>query len=156
MSVMAKHPTLDELGEPDLKIAGFQIWIHSRQFPGAEDSDDGNWLNVTTHVGASGTSVWASGAILMTSDFAQLAGQCESLGKNETDEAWLGGIEPELKMKIQHSDQLGHFSMRVEITPDYLSQQHSFEFEIDQTYLPEIARQCRSIIKKHPVRGTAR
>lgn len=25
------------LGEPDLKLAGFALWIHSRQFPDAKD-----------------------------------------------------------------------------------------------------------------------
>ena len=147
---MTKHPTPDELGKPDLKIAGFQLWIHGRQFPDSE-GDDGNWLIVTAHAGSSGASVWTSGAILMTEHLAHLTDQCEALRKGEMDEACMGEIEPDLKMRIQRIDQLGHFSMHVDITPDYLNQQHSFEFEIDQSYLPDIIRLCRSIIAKYPV-----
>ena len=36
-----------------MKVAGFQFWVHDRQFPEAEDADDGNWLRVTAHCGAS-------------------------------------------------------------------------------------------------------
>ena len=139
---MPKHPKPDELGQPDLKIAGFQLWVHN--------CDDENWLNVTAHTGAMGASVWTSGSILMLSELAGLAEHCEALSKGESDEAWLGDIEPELKVTIKRTDSLGHLSMRVEITPDYLNQQHSFEFEIDQTYLSEIVRQCRRIVTSNP------
>jgi len=45
--------------------------------------------------------------------------------------------------------------MQVLITPDNLTQEHSFEFEIDQSYLAGIAAQCRSIADAYPVRGEA-
>ncbi len=85
----------------------------------------------------------------MLSEVGGLGEQCEALSKGEGDEAWLGAIEPELKVTIKRTNQLGHFSMHVEITPDYLNQQHTFEFEIDQTYLSEITRQCRSIVASY-------
>jgi hypothetical protein len=62
-----------------LKIAGFQLWIHGRQFPNAQDYWDGNWRNVTVNCGASGASVWTSGAFVMVSDQARLATECEAL-----------------------------------------------------------------------------
>ena len=46
-----------DLGVPDLKLAGLQLWVHGREFPESEDADDGNWLRVTAHCGASGASV---------------------------------------------------------------------------------------------------
>jgi hypothetical protein len=67
------------LAPPALKIAGFQLWIHGRQFPNAQDYWDGHWRNVTVHCGASGASVWTSGAIVMVSDQARLATECEAL-----------------------------------------------------------------------------
>jgi hypothetical protein len=54
----------DNLGEPDLKLAGFQLWVHSRQFPQEEDYWDGNWVNVTAHCAGKGASVWVRGAII--------------------------------------------------------------------------------------------
>ena len=48
------------LGEPALRIAGFQLWVHGYQFPDSNDYWDGNWLRVTVHCGAAGASVCAS------------------------------------------------------------------------------------------------
>ncbi len=150
---MPRHPTPEELGEPDFKIAGVQLWVHGRQFPDSQDYDDSNWLRVTAHCGTLGASVWASGAILMVTDLLRWAEECEALGKGEAAEAELDPMEPELKVVIRQFDGLGHFMMRVQITPDHLKQEHSFEFEIDQTYLPEVTRQCRAIVAAYPVRG---
>jgi hypothetical protein len=61
----------DSRGPPALKVVGFQIWIHGRQFPDSQDYWDANWLNVTAHCGANGASVWVSGAIVMVSDLAR-------------------------------------------------------------------------------------
>ncbi len=43
--------------------------------------------------------------------------------------------------------------MRVRITPDNLTQSHSFEFEIDQSYLPGVIAQCGDVLFRFPVRG---
>ena len=42
---------------------------------------------------------------------------------------------------------------RVDITPDHLQQRHVFHFEIDQSYLPGLIRQCDRIVRDHPPRG---
>ncbi|HWL39963.1 MAG TPA: hypothetical protein VNO75_06975 [Gemmatimonadaceae bacterium] len=152
---MTAHPTPEELGAPDLKVAGFQLWVHGRQFPDSPDYYDGNWLRVTAHAGAAGASVWAAGAFLMVTDLIQWAHECDALVKGEVPAAELDPMEPELKVRIWKVDRLGHFTMRVQLTPDHLTQAHSFEFEIDQTYLPGIAAQCRTIADAYPVRGQA-
>ena len=151
-----KHPSPEELGDPDLKVAGFQLWVHGRQFPDSADYYDGNWLRVTAHSGASGASVWASGAILTVTDLLQWAQECDVLAQGQAQEAELAPVEPDLKVLIRRVDHVGHFTMRVQITPDHLRQEHSFESEIDQTYLPEISRQCRAIASADPVRGEPR
>ena len=141
------------LGPPALKIVGFQLWTHGRQFPDAQDDCDGNWLTVTVHCGANGASVWASGAILMVSDLARWATECENLDKRRQGEANLQPSEPNLLVSLRSSDRLGRVFMRVEITPDHMTQQHRFDFEIDQSYLPSLIAQCRAIIAEFPVRG---
>ena len=150
-----RHPKPKDLGEPDLKIAGFQMWVHGREFPDSMDYDDGNWLRVTAHCGAPGASVWASGAILMVTDLMRWAQECESVAKGHIHKAELAPVEPELRVLIRQVDLLGHFTMRVQITADHLTQDHSFQFEIDQTYLAEIERQCKVIFASYPVRGEA-
>lgn len=147
------HPTPEQLGAPDLKVAGFELWVHGRQFPDSTDYDDGNWLRVTAHAGAAGASVWVSGAILMITDLIQFGHEVDGLAKGETQRADLKPFEPELRIQIEQLDNLGHLTMQVQITPDHLTQEHSFEFEIDQSYLAGISANCRSLVNTYPVRG---
>ena len=42
--------------------------------------------------------------------------------------------------------------MRVEITPDQMSQRHWFDFALDQTFLPSLINQCRYIVAAYPIR----
>ncbi len=63
-----KQSRLQQLGVPNLKIAGLQIWVHGRERAESYDDSDGNWLMATSHCGESGASVWVSGAILMVTD----------------------------------------------------------------------------------------
>ena len=72
--------TSADLGEPDLKVAGFQLWVHGSQFPESKDYHDGNWLRVTANCGASGASVWTQGAILMVTDIAGFGDASAAIG----------------------------------------------------------------------------
>jgi len=136
-------PKPEELGDPDLRIDGLQIWVHGYQFPDSTDYWDGNWLRVTAHCGAAGASVWVSGAILMVSDIVGFADRCDDLREKRAEAAELKPLEPELKVLIRPIDRFGHLSVTVHITPEHLTQSHSFEYGIDQTYLPEISGMCR-------------
>lgn len=147
-----EREAMTSLGPPALRIAGLQLWIHGRQFPDSNDPDDGNWLRVTAHCGASGASVWAEGPILMTSDLDRWAEQCEGLHRGRLREASLSPLEPELEVALRAYDQVGHVRMQVKITPDHMNQEHEFSFELDQSYLPELVTQCRAIVEKYPVR----
>jgi hypothetical protein len=152
---MGLAQSADSLGPPALKVAGFQLWIHSRQFPDSQDYWDGNWLNVTAHCGANGVSVWVSGAIVMVSDLARWLVECEALYQGGQGEALLQPSEPNLLVTLRSSDRRGPILMRVEITPNHMTQEHRVDFEIDQSYLPSLMAQCRSIIDEYPIRGEA-
>ncbi|MCP4546590.1 MAG: hypothetical protein GY835_09020 [bacterium] len=65
--------------------------------------------------------------------------------------AELGCIEPYLKARIELEDGAGN--LVVEITPDYLMQQHRFTFEVDQSYLPELIRGLERLLQQYPIRG---
>ncbi|HRF58891.1 MAG TPA: hypothetical protein PLH94_03125 [Fimbriimonadaceae bacterium] len=150
---MSKKLSYENLGEPDLKIAGLQLWVHGRQFPDAEDEYDGNWLRVTAHSGGSGASVWVHGAILMVTDIARFGNECAAMLQGDSESATLDSPEPELKVTLKASDGLGHIRVEVEITPDRLFQAHWFEFEVDQSHLPELIRKCARIVLDYPIRG---
>jgi hypothetical protein len=147
---LAHHET--DLGPPDVKLAGFQLWVHGRQFPEAQDYWDGNWLRVTAHCGAKGASVWAGGAILMVTDLARWVDQCQELWERKVSEAALYPLELELRVILRSKDLQGHILLRVEITPEPGQQQHTFEFEIDQSFLPSLISQCRTVIREYPIR----
>jgi hypothetical protein len=142
----------ENLGAPDIKLNGLQIWIHGRQFPNDEDYWDGNWLNVTAHCGYHGADVWTSGAILHVPDIARWLDSLEWMNKSLSGEADLVSLEPELVVELK-MDSLGKISMRVEITPDHITQEHNFQFEIDQSYLVGLIESCRRVIAKYPIRG---
>ncbi len=141
------------LGEPDLKIVGFQLWVHGRQFPDSKSYYDGNWLRVTAHCGAQRASVWAQGAILMVTDIAYFGEKCAAMLSGNKEPVAMEPLEPELRVTLEPTDNLGHVSAHVEITPDHLSQEHRFVFEIDQSYLPDIIRACLKIVQEYPIRG---
>ena len=140
------------LGEPDLQIVGFRLWVLGRQLPHATDPWDRDWLNVTAQCEAAGASVHASGSFVLLSSVESWATNCEKLHAGRVDEAVLYNYEPELSAAIRREGRLGHLILRVELTPAYLQQGHWFEFEIDQSYLPLIVSQCRAIVREHPVR----
>jgi hypothetical protein len=150
---MAKHPDMEQLGPPDLKVVGFQLWIHEREFPDSTDHDDSSWLRATAHCGAESAEVWVSGSILQVTDVVQWAKECEALLHGSAQTASLTPLEPELKAVVASIDSLGHLQLAVEITPNHLNQEHTFRFEIDQSYLPGIMKQCREIEKRYPVKS---
>ncbi len=117
------------------------------------DYDDGNWLNVTAFYSNENASVTISGTFIMITDIACFAEKCEELIARKTDIARIQTLDPEFNIEIKKIDPLGHLEMTVQITPDHILQEHTFRIEIDQSYLPDIIKQCRKIESKYPVRG---
>ena len=147
---MTVEHDVDGLGPPDLKVAGLQVWAHNQPSARSDEPYDADWLTVTVHCGGSGASVWVRGEILTASAFDRLARGCDELYKRLEGQAWLDADEPALRVLLAASDQYGHVSMVVEITPDHLTQAHRFEFDLDQSYLPNVAAQCRMLLERFP------
>jgi hypothetical protein len=89
----------------------------------------------------------------MITDIAGFGDQCAEMFGGGAKSAVLGPLEPELRILLDAVDSLGHIRVLVEITPDHLEQAHRFEFVIDQSYLPDIIRQCAGIVQEYPIRG---
>ncbi|MBX3321037.1 MAG: hypothetical protein KF890_14230, partial [Nitrospira sp.] len=92
-------------------------------------------------------------AILMVTDISAFGNQCAAMLQGKSTSATLEPFEPELKLSLEAADRLGHIRIQVEITPNNLTQSHWFEFEIDQSYLPNIIQKCATIVQKYPIRG---
>ena len=130
------------------------LWVDGRQFPDTSDYWDGNWLMIRVRMEARGAKVECAGAVLMTADIERFRDQLSAMADTLTGEATLAGLEPELSviLKIQ---QRGHIDGLVEITPDQLNQQHRFQVETDQSYLPALIQSCNSILSRFPVINTS-
>jgi len=142
---------IENLGKPNIQICGLQIWVHSYQFPSANDDWDSDWLNVTVHCGKSGATVWVSGGIIRCSEIYSWCEECENIYKNLEGKAELSCIEPELEVIVK-SLTPGKYEMVVNITPDHLSQEHMFTFELDQSYLPELISSCKNTLQEFPIK----
>jgi hypothetical protein len=142
----------EKLGEPDIKLVGLKIWVHGREFPDMQDYWDGNWLLVTAHCEAAGASIWVSGPIFCAHDLARWLTSSEKMRDGLSGEANLVPLEPELAVEMR-MESLGHIIMSVDITPDNLTQSHSFQFELDQSFLTDHINRLKTLLKKFPVRG---
>lgn len=144
----------ENLGPPDLRLAGFQLWVHGRQFDESDDFWDGNWLRVTARCEAHGASVWASGAIVRVPELQSWAGECEDMMAFRYPGASLHCIEPHLAIEMRMDRQRGQVTLEVRITPDQATQEHCFTFSLEASSLPGFLRDLRGIIDRYPVRGS--
>lgn len=142
----------NQLGEPDLKVAGLSLWIHGYQYPDVDDYWDGNWLSATALCSHNGATVLINGAVMRTTEIDDWQRAVERLCSNLEGEAKLGCVEPEFAVTLKGAS-LGAVEMEVKITPDHLTQQHKFAFSIDQTYLNALSSQCARLLQSFPIRG---
>ena len=139
----------ESAGEPDVQLAGLKIWVHGYQFPDADNDDDADWLTVTVRCDAPGASVWWRGPYLMRSELQYLRDGAERLHRDLSGSVTLECLEPYLAISIAFRGQLGATVAAVDITPEHMSQDHHFEFEIDQSYLGDLVRSCDGVLKTY-------
>lgn len=143
------------LGPPDLNFAGFQLWVHGYAYADAAHGGDADWLRVTAHTEASGASVWVAGTILETFDVVRFRRALATMYDSLAGEAKLESYEPNVVLQAAARGQTGHVDVRVELTPDHMTQGHWFESAADQSYLPAIIAQCDAILARVPVRDAS-
>jgi hypothetical protein len=102
---------------------------------------------------ASGARVEASGSFIRVDELVTFGEELKSLDAALGGTAALRCLEPVLGIRLE-GDGFGHIEVMVDITPDLMSQSHSFSFGVDQTYLRPLAAACESILERFPVRGS--
>lgn len=143
---------IDALGEPDIKLAGLKLWVHGYQFRESHAYWDGNWLNATAICSEGGSSVLVQGHFIRTDEIIRWQSAVEKLGVELTGEASLECMEPNIALSLK-AVSLGAVEMEVQITPNQLTQDHKFRFEIDQSYLEPLSSQCARVLHAFPLRG---
>ena len=151
---MSNRALIESGTAPDLEVAGLRIWVHGRESPGSSDFWDGNWLRATARCSGSGASVSVAGSFLRSDELLRWLSEIELLQQSLTGEARLAAIEPELGVLLRAPDP-GRLEVRVDITPDQLSQEHVFRFELDPSSLPALALALRRLLERYPVTGGA-
>jgi hypothetical protein len=136
--------------DADLRLLGLSLWVEGREFPDATDFWDGNWLVIRAEMRASGAYVERSGPILTAADFERFRDDLSKMVADLAGEAVLEGLEPGLRFFLK-MQKLGRIEAIVEITPDHLTQQHRFEVEVDQSFLPGLVASCDAILTRFPV-----
>ena len=142
---------LSDTQQPDIQIAGFDLWIHGRQFPECDDYCDGNWLDVTARCLADSSVVTVNGPFIHLPELHQWMNECKNISASLSGEAKLSCMEPNIALKIKMIC-LGNCELSVFITPDNLLQEHSFRFAIDQSYLPHLIKSLEVILNAFPLK----
>lgn len=149
---MSQQKDIQNLDEPDLQIAGLQIWIHGRERSGTSDYWDDNWLRATVHCSAARSDVWAEGSILHLTEIAAWLAALENMAKTLTGVANMECMEPYLNVSME-AGKHGAIQMTVDLTPDHMTQKHQFKYDIDQSYLSALTSSCRHILETYPIVG---
>lgn len=128
-----EHVVIDVQGEPD-------------------PQDDYGWLNCEISVKAGAWSGVYS-ADLRTPDFPSFREQIERLQCDPTAIAAFDTLEGQLELQLV-GDRRGHIGVRGTARDSFtVRNQLAFEFEIDQSYLPELLKELRSIERQFPAKG---
>jgi hypothetical protein len=146
---MKTHGTYEE---PALQLAGLSLWVHGLEFPSSDDFWDGNWLRCTIECKADGAFVKVTGPNLRSDELELWLEGLRELSRVVTGSLVLEPIEPNLRVRLD-SDEAGHLTMVVDLTPDPSSQSHTFTFLIDQSYLPAAIAAISRLCARYPVRA---
>jgi hypothetical protein len=138
--------------KPDLVVEKLQIWIHGRQFPDATDYDDANWLNVSARYDSGKSCIDASGSFIHLSEIQLFFDDSEKALQGLVQTIELPTVEPILRLTME-LDMLGHIKGTLNITPDSMSEEHTYTLDMDQSYLPGWISQCKAILAEYPITG---
>ncbi len=138
---------------PAIELGDFQLTVHRRQFPDAQDRWDGNWLHVTAQCAQAGAIVATSGPILEAPDLQRFREGLAGVAAEGGGEAVLNGAEPDLVVRVSAADGTGELRVRVDLSPEPQCQGHWFAFAVDRSYLAETIRQLDAVLAAFPVRG---
>jgi hypothetical protein len=144
------------LGEPDISLGHFSLWVVARQFPDSQDEWDGNWLIVRARFGDGDASAETSGPVLDTVAMFTFRRDLLELLRNGHGYAALASLEPDVSVEVDTPSPGGR--PRVGVT--FFSNQdetRELEFEVDRDELLALIGQLDAVLLRFPVRNpTAR
>jgi hypothetical protein len=144
--------SINTLGKPFLKIKGFQLWVHGRQFPDASDYWDGNWLLTTTHCGSSNSDVWIiSDPFIHIPELERFKSELEEFIKGSIYKAGLATLETSLFIELEVKPD--EIQMKVNITPDRIKENHEYLFLVSKNDLDGLITELNELLNQYPIKG---
>lgn len=134
----------DELNPPSISLHKLKIWVQD-----CADELDGDmlWLDTIIDCTCGGSRVTIHGGFMSLDNLVSWLHQITELQNKSPGAATLACWEPNLVIKLS-VNKLGSMSTEVFITPCLTSQEHTFRFELDQSYLEHFARDLKRTIDK--------
>lgn len=140
----------EKYGEPDLKICDFEMWIYDYEFPRSKESNNDNWLITSASCRSMYSYSCIHGPILQTSTISYFLNDLKKMYDTLKGAAELPVIEPNLSLGLYlHSPSL--IEVKVNMSQEHSLEDHTYTYEIDQSYLPQIIRQLKNILSKYPL-----
>lgn len=129
-----------------LTLGGLHLTFYGLSDPHAFDAWDQGWCHVKMICQEEGAHIKVTGSLLHLVDLKALL-DCLTLLliTNEPIQTW-ETLEEHLMIRFEQNH-LGHLTVTVHITPDPHRQQHTFYFELDQTYLLPLKSTLSQFIK---------
>ena len=134
---------------PDLRLAGFSLWIHGWEVPNnpeQQDYWDANWLRVTAVYRSPGATVTVDGPILQAAELQRFLNGCRSLETTLTGAVEFDSMDPGFRLVLTGNGR-GKIELCAQLSADIITEQHQFEAEIDQSYLPDAIDALEGILR---------
>ena len=130
---------IEEIGEPDVRIEGLRLWITS---PISQPSE---WYRGRVQIYVPGQADVRHVICFEGRDLGHWRSSIDDLQRHGTS-TWKT-FEEELEIHMKATDGLGHIELRVMLS---MEMSHRFEFvwEIDQSYLPILAKALDAVNTK--------
>jgi hypothetical protein len=137
----------------DVQIGPLTLTVHDGQSPWADEYWDEDHLHVIAEIDLAGRAwVRVAGPFLTMGDIASFLDELRQIQQQAGRMAELCSFGPAFILRLAGSS-TGSIAAHLELTPDILTQTHTFELQLDQTHLPGIIRQLDTILERFPVRG---
>lgn len=133
------------------------VRVLRREFPDLRDFWDGNWLRARVLIRDEHSRVEFEEMCLRTDEVRRFLKGLQRVLSGESDTMSLSPSESWWDVRMEKSDQYGHFILRLaaRFLPDRAgcSTSHAYEFEIDQTDLKILGKQLSQTLQEYPVVG---
>jgi hypothetical protein len=139
--------------EDYIKIENLTITVFGYSYLESSDYWDGNWINVNVYYKSGISEVSIKGDFLHLTEIDLFMNDCKKVLSGETNVITLPTMENNLQLSLM-MNLMGQISGEIVLSSNDMKEKHEYEINIDQSYLPEIMKQCESVLLKFPIKGS--